>query len=161
MNIIPKEGGNRYSGSLFGNYANHSLQANNVTDELKARGILTADSIRRIDDFSGAFGGPLKKDKLWFWTAHRFWGYEQVRTNTFYEKTPGDLIFDPDPSQPGTETQKNQSNDFRLTWQISAKNKISGYYNIAPRRLNTGRWAARFSPMRHSVQDLPLNHSRR
>src|SRR4029077_19235432 len=43
VNIIPKEGGNRYSGSLFGNYANHSLQANNVTDALKAQGILTAD----------------------------------------------------------------------------------------------------------------------
>jgi len=158
VNIIPKEGGNRYSGSLFGNYANHSLQANNVTEALKAQGVLTADSIRRIDDFSGAFGGPLMKDKLWFWSAHRFWGYEQVRTNTFYEKTPGDLIFDPDPSKPGTETQKNQSNDLRLTWQISAKNKISAYYNIAPRQTEHWTLGSTIQPDAAQLQNLPLNH---
>src|SRR5262249_50282941 len=84
VNIIPKEGGNRFSGSGFGNFSNSSLQGNNITDELRSQGVLTADSINKIYDVSGAFGGPLKQDKLWFWTAHRYWGYEQIRTNTFY-----------------------------------------------------------------------------
>ena len=61
----------------------------------------TADSIEKIYDTSFAFGGPLKQDKLWFWTAHRFWGYEQIRTNTFYEGNPNDFVFDPDRSRPG------------------------------------------------------------
>ena len=51
------------------------------------------------------------KDKLWFFTAHRFWGYEQIRTNTFYESNPVDFVFDPGLESPGTETQKNESSD--------------------------------------------------
>ena len=91
MNIIPRDGGNRFSGTAFFNYANAGLQGNNVDDELRAQGVATADSIKRINDASFAIGGPIKRDKLWFWTAHRFWGYEQIRTNTFYEKQPARL----------------------------------------------------------------------
>jgi hypothetical protein len=158
VNVIPKEGGNRFSGSLFGNYASHSMQANNVDDELRSRGITTADSIRRIDDISGAFGGPVVVDRLWFWTAHRFWGYEQVRTNTFYEGNPFDFVFDPDPSRPGTETQKNQSNDFRLTWQMSPKNKVSLFYNINPRKTEHWTLGSTIQPDASNLQNLPLNH---
>src|SRR5262249_25033901 len=91
VNIIPKDGGNRFSGSAFFNYANDSLQGSNIDDALISQGVLTGDSILRIHDLSGAVGGPLKKDTLWFWTAHRFWGYKQIRTNTFYEKNPFDF----------------------------------------------------------------------
>src|SRR5437867_3154764 len=84
VNIIPKDGGNRFSGSAFLNFANDKLQGNNVDDTLRGQSVLTADSILKIYDASGALGGPLMKDKLWFFTAHRYWGYEQIRTNTFY-----------------------------------------------------------------------------
>ena len=47
-------------------------------------------------------------------------------------------MFDADPDRPGTETQQNGSDDIRLTWQISPKNKLSVYYNYAPR--NTDHW---------------------
>src|SRR5207247_1311520 len=138
VNIIPKEGGNRFSGSGFINFANDKLQGNNVTQALRDQGILTADSILKIYDASGAFGGPLKKDTLWFWTAHRYWGYEQIRTNTFYEKDQSTFVFTPDLGRPGTETQRNVSDDIRLTWQMSAKNKLSGYFSIGPRK--TEHW---------------------
>jgi len=85
VNIIPKDGGNRFSGSGFLNFANDKMQGNNVDDAMRLQGITTADSILKIYDASGAFGGPLKRDRVWFWTAHRYWGYEQIRTNTFYE----------------------------------------------------------------------------
>ena len=158
VNIIPKEGGNTFSGSAFSNFANAGLQGNNVDDELRAQGITTADSIKRIYDTSFAFGGPIKSDKLWFWTAHRFWGYEQIRTNTFYEGNPNDFVFDPDPSRPGTETQENGSLDLRLTWQITPKNKISGYYNYAPRNTNHWTLGSTIQPDASNLQNLPVNH---
>jgi hypothetical protein len=158
VNIIPREGGNLFSGSAFANFANSSLQGNNVDDDLRAQGVATADSIERIYDTSFAVGGPLKKDKLWFWTAHRFWGYEQIRTNTFYEGNPNDFVFDPDFSKPGTETQKNGSLDLRLTWQMSPKNKISGYYNYAPRRTEHWTLVSTIQPDAANLQNLPVNH---
>ena len=101
VNIIPKDGGNRFSGSGFFNFANDKLQGGNVDDALRTQGIVTADSILKIYDVSGAFGGPIKKDKLWFWTAHRYWGYQQIRTNTFYESNQSTFVFTPDLSRPG------------------------------------------------------------
>lgn len=158
VNIIPREGGNLFSGLAFANFANSSFQTNNVDDALRAQGVTTADSIEKIYDTSFAFGGPLSKDKLWFWTAHRFWGYEQIRTNTFYEINPNDFVFDPDRSRPGTETQKNGSLDLRLTWQISPKNKISGYYNYAPRRTEHWTLVSTIQPDASNLQNLPVNH---
>ena len=163
VNIIPKDGGNRFSGSGFFNYANDSLQGNNIDDALRSQGVTTGDSILRIHDLSGALGGPLKKDKLWFWTAHRYWGYEQIRTNTFYEKNPFDFVFDADPNRPGTESQHNVNDDLRLTWQISPRNKVSGYFSYAPRNtepLDAGQHdsARRVEPAEPAGQPLRVLH---
>lgn len=158
VNVIPREGGNQFSGQAFFNFANSSLQTNNVDDKLRAQNVTTADSIEKIYDSSFAFGGPLKENKLWFWTAHRFWGYEQIRTNTFYEINPNDFVFDPDRSRPGTESQKNGSMDLRLTWQMSPKNKISGYYNFAPRRTEHWTLVSTIQPDASNLQNLPVNH---
>ena len=158
VNIIPREGGNRFSGSAFGNYANDKLQGTNIDDELRSQGVSTADSILKIYDTSFALGGPLKQDKLWFWTAHRFWGYEQIRTSTFYEKNPFDLVFEGDPSRPGTETQKNVSDDLRLTWQISPKTRCLSTITSPPGRLTTGRWSARFNPTPRTCRTSSPNH---
>lgn len=158
VNIIPKDGGNRFSGSAFFNFANDKLQGGNVDDALRAQGITTADSILNIFDVSGAIGGPIKKDKLWFWTAHRYWGYEQIRTNTFYESNQSTFVFTPDLNRPGTETQRNESSDIRLTWQISPKNKLSAYGNIGPRKTEHWTLGSTFQPDASNLQNLPKNN---
>jgi len=158
VNIIPKEGGNTFSGSAFGNLANDSLQGNNVDGALRAQGVNTADSIVRIYDVSGAFGGPLKRNSVWFWTAHRYWGYEQIRTNTFYEKDQSTFVFTPDLSRPGTETQRNVSDDVRVTWQMTSKNQLSGYLNISPRRTNHWTLVSTLQPDASNLQRLPKNN---
>jgi hypothetical protein len=158
VNIIPKEGGNRFSGSAFGNFANDGLQGNNVDQTLRDQGITTADSILKIWDSSFAIGGPVMKDKLWFWTAHRFWGYQQIRTNTFYETDQSTFVFTPDLSRPGTETQRSLSDDFRLTWQISPRNKFSGYANISPRKTDHWTLVSTEQPDASNLQNLPKNN---
>jgi hypothetical protein len=158
VNIIPKDGGNRFSGSGFVNFANDKLQGGNVDDTLRTQGIVTADSILKIYDGSGAFGGPIKKNSLWFWTAHRYWGYEQIRTNTFYESNQSTYVFTPDLSRPGTETQRNESSDIRLTWQMTPKNKLSGYFSIAPRTTEHWTLASTLQPDASNLQNLPKNN---
>jgi hypothetical protein len=158
VNIIPKDGGNRFGGSAFGNFANDKMQGNNVDQALRDQGILTADSILKIYDASGAFGGPLKKDRIWFWTAHRYWGYQQIRTNTFYEKDQSTFVYTPDLTRPGTETQRNVSDDVRLTWQMTTKNKLSGYWSIAPRYTDHWTLASTLQPDASNLQNLPDNN---
>src|SRR3954468_777217 len=158
VNIIPKDGGNRFSGSGFLNFANDKLQGGNVDDTLRSQGIVTADSILKIYDASGAFGGPIKKDSLWFWTAHRYWGYQQIRTNTFYESNQSTFVFTPDLSRPGTETQRNASDDIRLTWQMTPRNKLTGYFSIAPRTTEHWTLASTLQPDASNLQNLPKNN---
>jgi hypothetical protein len=158
VNIIPKEGGNTFSGSAFANFSNSGLQSDNLDQDLIGQGVTSADSLDKIYDSSFAFGGPIKRDELWFWTAHRYWGYQIFRTGVFYERNPFDFVYDPDLTRPGTDSQWNTSNDLRLTWQMSPKNKLSAYYNLAPRQ--TDHWIVSNTrqPEASNLQNVNQNH---
>ena len=67
INIVPREGGNTFSGTLFGSFGNNRLQGNNFSQALKDRGLSTPDSVRRNYDVNPGFGGPLRRDRLWFY----------------------------------------------------------------------------------------------
>ena len=58
VNIIPKDGGNRFSGSVS-THTRPELQSGNLNDELRARGLKTDVSIRKSYDNGGAVGGPI------------------------------------------------------------------------------------------------------
>ena len=68
-NTIPKEGGNSYRGSFLGNFANNSFQSNNLTDELKAKGLTRVNSAKKLWDANPTIGGPIAKDRVWFYAA--------------------------------------------------------------------------------------------
>ena len=53
LNMIPKDGGNRFNGSVFAGYQNKSFQTDNLTDELKARGLKSADGIDKLSNVEG------------------------------------------------------------------------------------------------------------
>ena len=72
INFIPRDGGNRFSNSAFFTFANESLQGNNFSSELQAAGLPTPTRIVNNFDFNEAFGGPLKRDKVWFWFSTRY-----------------------------------------------------------------------------------------
>jgi hypothetical protein len=150
VNIIPKEGGNTFSGSAFGNFSNSSLQSDNIDADIIAQGVTSTDSLDKIYDTSFAFGGPVKRDRLWFWTAHRYWGYEIFRTGVFYEQDPFDLRYEADPNRPGTDSQWNVSNDLRLTWQISPKTSCRPTTTSRRGRRTTGSCRTRGSRRRRT-----------
>ena len=158
VNIIPKEGGNTFSGSAFFNFSNSGLQADNLDADLRAQGVDSVDSLDQIFDSNFAFGGPIKRDKLWFWTAHRYWGYQIFRTGVFYEGNPNDFVYDGDSSRPGTDSQWNTSFDLRLTWQMSPKNKLSVFGNYAPRQTDHWIVANTRQPEASNLQQVKLNH---
>jgi len=44
---------------------------NNLTSELKALGLSQVNSIHTLEDINGALGGPIVRDRLWFFTTAR------------------------------------------------------------------------------------------
>ena len=129
LNIIPKEGGNTWSGSFSSSYAGPSLQANNLNDDLRVRGLQTGASVKRFRDNGGAFGGPIARNRLWFFTAHRYWGTQKYIPGTYYNKSPNKLLYVPDLDRVASTNWYYHDNDLRLTWQATARNKIAVFYS--------------------------------
>jgi hypothetical protein len=71
MNLVPKSGGNNYSGQLFFNTAGNWSRGDNIDDTLRAQGITRGPGIESAYDASGSLGGPIMKDRLWFFGTYR------------------------------------------------------------------------------------------
>ena len=158
VNIIPKEGGNTFSGSFFGNGSNSSLQGDNLSDELLAQGIRTPDAVQSIWDTHGAVGGPILQDKLWFHASYRNWGLKLLPANTFFDVNPDDFVHEPDFSRPAVNERYNQSPSLRLTYQASQQHKFSVYYNNHIRHNPHNGVNAFRTPEASSDQTNPLSY---
>ncbi len=125
VNLIPKEGGNRFAGSASGLYTNDRLTGNNLSEGLKARGLDSINEPLRVYDATVSFGGPIKKDKLWFFTSQREWGNAHQIAGVYWNKTQGTPFYTPDLTRPGTRYQWFESHALRTTWQATQANKIN------------------------------------
>ena len=72
--MIPKSGGNIFSGSLFAGGTGSGLQSNNLTSDLQSQGLSSVNGIREVYDYNGVLGGQIVKDRLWFFGSARRWG---------------------------------------------------------------------------------------
>jgi hypothetical protein len=130
VNVIQKQGGNSFSGNMFFNYAGDAFQTENLSDAQRATG-LTPISLQKLWDINPTFGGPVIRDRLWFFTSFRHQGNRQ-RINMFTNANAGDptkWTYQPTTKQAIDDgTWKNTSG--RLTWQATPRNKIDGWMNV-------------------------------
>jgi hypothetical protein len=122
INMIPKEGGNRVSGAFFAGGTRESWQGDNVTDELRARGVESGDTVQHVSDYNFSLGGPIRQDKLWYFTTIRRIATNEVVANNFY--TDG---------RQGVEDQWIYNILGRLTYQVNEKTKVTGYFDRYPK----------------------------
>jgi Carboxypeptidase regulatory-like domain len=73
MNLVPRSGSNRFAGDTFLNLAGEWSRGDNLTSELTALNpnLTQTPGIIHAHDFSGSYGGPIKKDRLWFYASYR------------------------------------------------------------------------------------------
>ena len=129
INIVPREGGNTFSGTLFGSFGNNKLQGSNFSQELKDRGLRTPDSVRRNYDVNPGFGGPLKRDRLWFYVSGRFNASSNYVADMFENENannPNLWTYVADRSQRAFNETRYRGGDIRLTWQATPRHKIAG-----------------------------------
>ena len=127
INVIPREGSNSFSGALYTAYASPSWQNDNLTDALKATGLRTGDRLKNNVDFNPGVGGPLKKDKVWFFVSGRYKNSANYAAGMYYDKNfnnPNVWTFEPDLSKPAANPSIWKGGSLRLAWQASAKNKF-------------------------------------
>lgn len=156
-NVIPKDGGNRFSGSVYVDYAGKNFSTSNLTPELEAQGFTknSLSNLRKLWEFSPAFGGPIVKDKVWFFASFRDAGSVQTRAGLFENQTPLGWVYTPDTSKPAVIRLKDQSRNVRLTWQATTNNKFSGFVDSQPHTVYQRGYQLQISPEATAYAPFP------
>jgi hypothetical protein len=128
VNVVPREGGNKFTGAFFGNFATSGMSASNYTADLTARGLPAPTGFEKVWDESAAVGGPIRRDKVWFFLAHRYRGNDVLGTG-FYSKDPLAVVSNPDLSRPLHSGGWDLDNQVRVTAQVTPRNKVSGFFD--------------------------------
>jgi len=143
MNLVPKSGGNRFGGDAFTNLAGEWSRGDNLTDELKALNpnLAQVPGIIHAHDYSASFGGPIKRDRLWFYGSYR-----ALDTQTAME---------------GINANANAGNAARWDWvgsPIAARLVQDRQMLIGRLTAQIGRHRIRFnSEYQHRCEGTPLN----
>jgi hypothetical protein len=133
LNMVPRSGTNlfRGTGSLY--YGNDKVQSNNVDADLRARGVDRASNLHSYFDGGADLGGPILRDKVWFWGAFRYQEIERFVTGT----RNADGTFPIDRTFLWYPTAK-------VNWQVSKAHNASAFFNMQQKkRFNSGLSALR------------------
>jgi hypothetical protein len=84
VNVVSKNGTNAFHGELVENYNDGSLFDANTTTNVFISGLPTQQQV--INQFGGQVGGPIIKNKIWFFGS--FEGYRQSTFNTVTGNLP-------------------------------------------------------------------------
>jgi hypothetical protein len=118
LNMIPREGGNRFSGDFRYSLRPGEWQSSNLTERHEAAGLQAGNAIDRIIDATFAQGGPILRNQLWFFVTARYNSVNTKIANTFFD----------DGSQ-GIDDQYIRQALARVTWQMTPRNKLSAYFD--------------------------------
>ena len=99
--------------------------SDNLSDDLIARGLKSVNSLNYIYDAGFTLGGPILKDRLWFYGSFREWGNKRQAANKFYNATQHTPFYTPDLSRPAFAKEWYESKAIRLTWRATEKNKFN------------------------------------
>ena len=123
---ILKSGGDKFHGSGFYAWETPSLQANNITDQLRGRGVTDGNPLIAYRDGNVDLGGPVLKRKLWFYGSYR---NQMIKTGVVgYIASPGpDNILATADDVPGEYLVTLTNLTGKLTGQISPKHRFSGF----------------------------------
>jgi outer membrane receptor protein involved in Fe transport len=142
VNIITKSGTNELHGSLYEYFENDAMNAHNLLQHgiLPVSGKPVSDALRQ-NQFGGTLGGPLKKDKTFF-----FLNYEGQRRGEAAVQSPTLLsnfnlinqakaLLGIAPEQESTQkTQDSDKGFFKLDHQLNKDNLLTVRYNIEDAR---------------------------
>ena len=161
VNMITRDGGNQFRGDLFGTFTNEDLQSNNVSSAQQKRGLVSPSATDVFYDVNAGVGGPIARNRLWFFASGRRFRVDRFEANTF----------NPDGSRALDENLIWNASG-KVTWQVTPANRLSGFvdYNYKVRdhrRQTTAAYqfvspeASYYSPLWGPVANVKLTSTLR
>jgi hypothetical protein len=174
VNMVPKDGGNTFRGQVLANWATEGFTSGNCgspgigqpCDRSNLTGSTTfnsnnrltnVDEIQSIWDVNPSIGGPILRDKLWFYYTFRHWGSEKTKADSYFDANPSQFVYTPDTSRPGIDDGHIVSNAVRISWAASAKDKITMYHDNQRKYRNHWGISALIPPEAAGVQVTPTS----
>jgi hypothetical protein len=131
FNIVPKTGGNAFSGTAFGSTAGKWSQSSNLDDELRRFNITEPPGLIRNWDTNFSIGGPIRRDRLWFFNNVRSYGTHQDIPGLYANANALDASkwnYVKDPNVKARSAGAKKIEAIRLTSQITPRNKAGFYW---------------------------------
>lgn len=132
MNVVPKTGGNIMRGSLFASGSGERLQGDNLTPALRAQGVAAATPLTKVYDVSGTLGGPIIRDRVWYFVNAHTGGSTKESASVFYNLNAGDparWLYAPDAERRAYSDRTFENASGRITWQLTPRNKVGVFWD--------------------------------
>lgn len=156
MNVVPRSGGNSVRGTLFASGSGERLQSNNLTPALRQQGVMAPTPLSTVYDVSGTFGGPIRKDRVWYFVNAHSGGFTREVPNIYYNLNAGDSSrwrYAPDVTRREYSDRTFENASTRLTWQMTPRNRLAAFWDAqALCRACTGATPGNSEPMRVSPE---------
>jgi hypothetical protein len=114
LNMVTKDGGNQFKGSMLLSYTSHALQSDNVSESQRERGMLDPARVDSLIDANPSMGGPIIRNRVWFLASYRYWRNNRFEANTY----------NPDGTQ-ALDRQLLYSYSGKITAQVNPANRVS------------------------------------
>jgi hypothetical protein len=140
LNIVPKEGSNTFALTASGLFTNYHLESSNLTERLQDRGVTNVNETYQLYDETVSLGGPIRRDKVWFFGALRTWGFSRFGAGAYWNQTQNEYLTPADAplqvvkwtpwvDRPLDETSGRhewyESALARVTWQATQRDKFN------------------------------------
>lgn len=133
VDAVLKSGGNEFHGNTTIYGSSGRLESTNVDDDLRAAGVRGAQQLHKLVDLNANLGGRIIRNKLWFYGAYRWVGYDREQLDAFYD--------DGSPILLNTWMPYHLE---KLSYQATPGNRFTGFYHVATDHQRRG--ASRFVP---------------
>src|SRR5581483_6580960 len=132
FSIVPKTGGNTVKGSVYLSSVTSGMVGDNYTQDLKNQGLSTPGKLYKLWDINTGIGGPIKKDRVWFFFQFRDEGSHRTVPGMFANANMGDpakWTYVADTSRPAVTAGSWRNAALRLTFQPTARNKFNVFWD--------------------------------
>jgi hypothetical protein len=132
FSVVPKTGGNQIRGSFYQSNVTKGMVGDNYSPELRAAGLATPGKLFKLWDSNFGLGGPIAKDRVWFFFQFRDQGSHRTVPGMFANRNMGDPTkwnYDADTTRPAVAAGSWRNASLRVTAQPAAKHKFNVFWD--------------------------------
>jgi hypothetical protein len=153
INLVTRSGGNVLRGSSRFYLVDNNFQGNNISPELKAQGAGFGNPVKNIKDYGAEIGGPIVKNKMWFWGSA---GLNDIEVGVVGFTVPGG---DPDnPDDLFTDLTKLKTYNAKTQFQWDRTNKSTFLYFFNDKKRNAREASPTRPPETTYRQTAPVHN---